>query len=531
MKRSIWSRSFAVLLAFCLFALPAASLADTYLPDGEVTHTDFSLNLSLHADGFPAGSSAHLTDWETFLQKLSVSGAMDSLAMFTPNSRVYLNGALNLNGEEQIPFVYDGYHSYRYLSSPAFNDETLFFQMHNFLEFMLKPYYYMELPTQYLALLMYPDAAYWIGDSYYTPVVETLENAKAEALASAAANTAAAVDSDASASSGTADVTADDSGTPNEAASIAIIGGADGPTGIFVANGEQPDGSITYTVPYADLYELSETLDLIVNDDNDLYRAYYFFTCLLTDLYASDMTLDMLGNLEYELEAADPDELDMVVTQSAEGMTVSIGDQVLFEKHVDGDANAFTLTLPTSEGYSVTFDYAWTPQDVGAALSATLTVALDGEDAIVLTVEGTGMPCEGDLGGEGNLTLTASGYTFTQEVQPLMFDFNWTRDAAEKPYTLDLHVDWIHPETMLPALSLDFSGTLSTVDKSVFKEGTYEQSDFFNLNETFLEEYKARLMPTMILKLAPIVLEMPAGVINDIYQFSYDTDILVSFME
>jgi hypothetical protein len=38
-------------------------------------------------------------------------------------------------------------------------------------------------------------------------------------------------------------------------------------------------------------------------------------------------------------------------------------------------------------------------------------------------------------------------------------------------------------------------------------------------------------MRTVALKLAPFVLEMPSGVVDDLYRFSYDTDILVSFME
>ena len=102
---------------FACALLPTLSVADTYLPDGPVTHVDFTLGLKLHADGFPE-SKAHLSDWETFLNKLDLRGSMDTLAMLTPDSRVYLNGALRLNGKDQVPFVYDGYHSYRYLSFP-----------------------------------------------------------------------------------------------------------------------------------------------------------------------------------------------------------------------------------------------------------------------------------------------------------------------------------------------------------------------------------------------------------------------------
>ncbi len=527
MKHPLFDRLCALVLALCLCALPALASADTYLPDGDVTHADFTLKLSLHADGFPQGK-AHFGAWETFLNKLDLKGSMDSLAMFTPDSRVYLNAALRLNGEEKLPFVYDGYHSYRYLTSPALNNESLHFQMHNFLEFMLKPYYYMELPTQYLALLLYPDAAYWLGNSYYTPVRDMLTDAR-----EAARNGETNIDGDAD-----TDVQ-DDTSSDADASSVAVIGGADGPTAIFVASpadagdAEVPaaDGTVTYVVPYEKLYELCETLDLIVTDDEELGRAYYFFTCLLTEAYASDMALGILGNLENELDNLDPDENGMTVTETPTGLTCTLGDTDLFVKTVEDGVTSITLTLPTSEGYVVGFDYRWDASGAGAALSAALTVTLNGEEAVKLTAEGDGLPREGDLSGAGNLTLTASGYTFTQPMPPLIFRFDWTKDAAALPYTLALNVGWIHPDTLKPALSLAFEGALSAVDKSVFVEKAYPQNDFFNLNETFLNEYKARMLPAMILKLIPFALETPAGVIDDIYRFTSDTDILVSFVE
>ena len=538
MKQPLLTRLISLTLALCLCVLPTLALADTYLPDGEVTHTDFTLDVSLHADGFPQ-SKAHLSDWETFLNKLDIKGSIDTLAMFTPTSRVYLNGALRLNGKSQIPFVYDGYHSYRYLITPALNNEPLFFQMHNFLEFMLKPYYYMELPTQYMALLMYPEAAYWIGDSYYTPLTETLAAAKEEAISNAA-DEAALQDEQA------ADALANEAATPAVETQATTT---DTTATLAPTATPQPtatpeptvtpvpvvaeDGTITYNVPYEDLYELCENLDLIVNDDLDYSRAYFFFTCLLTDLYASDMTLEILGNLEAGLDAIDPDENGMTVVETADTTTCTLGDVDLFVKATQGDVTTMTLTLPTAEGYVLTFDYRWDKAATasGATLDATLTVTSDGEDAIVLSAQGTGLPREGDISGQGQITLAASGNMLQEDTAPFTLAFDWVRDATQKPYTLDLKADWIHPETGKPAISLHFNGTLSDVDKSVFAEGNYVQNDFFNLNETFLSEYKERLMPAFMLKVAPILLETPSGVLNDLYSFAEKNDILVSFVE
>lgn len=552
MKHSFFRRLLATLMALCLCVLPTLSLADTYLPDGPVTHVDFSLGLKLHADAFPT-SKAHLSEWETFLNKLDLRGSMDTLAMLTPDSRVYLNGALRLNGKDQLPFVYDGYHSYRYITSPALGDEVMFFQMHNFLEFMLKPYYYMELPTQYMALLMYPEAAYAIGDEYYTPIAEMIENAKQAAMngepvtaqSESEQGDAALLEEDSEADNGDGveAVTAADAAAP-------VVTDATAPTAsetpTVTATAEptttpEPtptavpvvaaDGTITFNVPYEALYEQCENLDLIVNDDLDLERAYFFFTCLLTDIYASDMTLTTLGALEDVLDTLDPDQNGMTVVQTATGMTCTIGDTQVFSKQTDGDATAIAFTVPTPDGYNVTFNYAWQPQAVGANLTASISILDEGAQAILVTAEGTGLPREGDLGGKGQLTFKISGNAFDHEVPPLMLGFDWARDSATLPYTLGLTVDWIHPETLKPAITLNFNGTFKAEDKSVFVEGSYPQNDFFNLNETFLEGYKERLLPTIALKLAPILLETPAGVINDLYTFANQTDILVSFLE
>ena len=185
MKQAI-RRALTLVLVLCLATLPALSVADTYLPDGEVTHVDFTLSAAVHPEGFPA-TGAHLSDWASLLQKLDVKASMDALALLDPQSRVYASGALRLNGKDQIPFVYDGYHSYRYLLSPALGNEALFFQMHNFLEFMLKPYYYMALPTQYLGLMMYPEASVYLGNSFFTPVRDMMAAAKEDAGAQQAA--------------------------------------------------------------------------------------------------------------------------------------------------------------------------------------------------------------------------------------------------------------------------------------------------------------------------------------------------------
>lgn len=592
-------RILALLLSLCLLALPAlASALGTYLPEGEVTHVDFTLNTQLHADGFPAGS-AHYADWETFLSKLDLRGSMDALAMLTPTSRVYLNGALRLNGKDQIPFVYDGYHSYRYFITPALDNEVFLFQMHNFLEFMLKPYYYMELPTQYLGLLMYPEATYYIATSYYAPVADMLTAARETAAEESAAQREALLDTLTQDSQAMANkiqaatqmadalqaaLDANDTAAI-QAALTAIAGGgpqkadadparegviqlaalrgligdfadrqaelqaalgnadaltdaelsallSDAPAGAQTQTEAAPEpDAVTYNVPYESLYELCDTLDQLENDDGDMSRVYFYFTSLLTQQYASDMVLDTLSRLEDVLDYLDPDQNGMTVTQTDTSLRCVLGDTEVFSLATNAGVTDIQFALPTADGYDFTFSYRGEDTGVGVTLEAKAAIVMDGQDNVALAVSGQNLPRPGDVSGNGQVTLAVSGSSFGTAPQPLTVAFDWAKDAKEKPYRLGLTLDWLHPATGKRAITLRFAGTFTTVDRSVFVEGDYPQNDFFNLNESFLDDYKARLMKPLMLKLLPILLETPAGVIDDVYRFAQQNDILVSLVE
>ena len=54
------------------------------------------------------------------------------------------------------------------------------------------------------------------------------------------------------------------------------------------------------------------------------------------------------------------------------------------------------------------------------------------------------------------------------------------------------------------------------------------QNDFFHLNDTYLEEYKRDFTLPLALTCAPLLMETPSGVLNDILRFCDETGILAT---
>jgi len=485
MKNRTLMRVFTIILCLCFFlsSVPAESSGtDTETnpnPDLPVTSANFTLSLNLHPEGFPQ-STPLLRDWAVFLSKLSIQGHIDTLdrAFFLrqfgigefaditdtlqPYSRVYLNGGLYVNGKNRVPFIYDGYHNFRYIVSPAIRNQFIYFQMHNFFQFMLKPYYFMGLPTQYLALLLYPEATHYLGDSYYTTV--------ADALA----------------------------------------------------------GDGTRIIPYDDLAELAEALNLFVVDDEYYERVNFFVTCLLVEWDGVDMVMDKLADLFCLLDFLDPEQEGMTITVTGSEETYVLGETTVFHKQQTGNVVSWTLTLPDPDGYLLTFTYKWTPADKGAMLTAQLVVTLEEEKILVAGVDGTGLPCAGDVSGLGRVVLTLDSPELSESVIQT-FDFQWDTDRAGQPQRLAFNIDWLHPQTGAAALSFQCAADIRQVPETVFVEGTYKgREDFFTLNDSSLQELRERFLPTLALSFAPVVLEMPVSVLSSILQFVEETGILAS---
>jgi len=456
--KSTFTRILALCLCICL--LPVYAFAESRFEDVNdgtpVTHSDLELSFHLYADGYPDDGLMHYKDWETFLSKLSLRGSMDTQSFPNPFDRVYFDGGLYLNNKLTIPFEYDGYSSFRYLRSPALGGASIHFQMFNFFQFMLKPYYYMYMPTNYIGLLLYPEAAVEMWQKYAKPVAEA-------------------------------------------------------------AAGEG-DRLISYEALSALAAQLN---DIILVDDYS--KAYYFITCLLTELGMDWTALDKLAAWDVLLGYLDPDGKGMTIAASENAETWTVGETVIYEKAVSEDGVNHALYLPDPDGYEFSVEICQTSSDV----TADLLILLDGEEYFRVSAGIDGLPAEGQLSAQGNAWAEFAGSALYEEIAPVHFQFDYSRTADAKPYDLSLSVNLINNETQRPCLGFDYKAAVQELPYTALVERAYDnQDDFFHLNESFLEEHKERFMTTLALAAAPIALELPAGVISDAIAYMDETGIL-----
>lgn len=459
-------------------ALPCGAIAQSAAPEETVTHATFTLSAQVHADGFPP-VEAHLKDWETFLNKLTLTGDLYGIRFLQPESRVYMEGALNIDGVEIIPFAYDQYGASRYFISPILRDNPVLFQMNSYYEFMLKPFYYLGMPSNYIAILTYPSGTYYIVDSYYTPIRDMIAAAREAALSDAAE-------------------------TPIE---------------------------LQYTIPYSTLLALCGTLNAVALEDTITKRVQMYLDALLAELYNSDVIFEIMSHFELFLANADPEMKGLLVTETASGMVCTLGGQDVFSKRVTGNQTEILFDLPLPDAYRISLTYRSETLGSATNVSAGVTVSEGGETAISVSMEGTGLPVDGALHGEGTVVFSIGGREIYEVPAPLTMAFRWSRTAAELPYDLDLSIDWLHPQTGLPAISVEFDGALEAGDYSAFSDKTYNLQNFFWLNPTLLEEHKKHWGPSILAYMLPVALEMPIGVIDDVVDFLLDSDILISIAE
>lgn len=440
----------------------------------EALRAKYQLKVSVDPAAFPGDTSIHYADWAAFLDKLSLSGDIDICGYARPDTQLNHTGWLNLNGKPLLSLNMDAVAQHRYLSSNACKNETIFFHMDNFLEFMTKPSYF-GLDLKPASLLMYPAASMYLVESY------------------------------------------EDCFAP-----------------YFTGEG-------TRIIPHDQLVQLCDSLNALAPQDNHANRLYRFVNNLLDELRISITAYERLGKMDEYLAFLDPEKKGMLITVTDSGETYQIGGHTLLSRSWTEDSSSFILTLPYLtdgdegpvfvEGSLLTLNYENRPGETsGRDMDIRLTVEAEGETTMELTLTAKGLPTEEEPSAEGTLRLTVGGsYLRDTHVYDLAFSILRTDSRLEgydDNYLITLSL--LGAENGLPGLTVNLAADTTSIPVSEMKtvKLRHDLPDFFRLNESVIREYMDLYAKSAVLTLAPLVLEVPTGIINDIYTFVENHDIL-----
>jgi len=459
-----------------------------FAPDPEVDYTalwpilpenairaKYELRASVNPEAYPEGGDIHYADWAKFIEKLSLSGDIDVYNFPHPASQFNHTGWLNLKGKPLISLDMDAVDQHRYLRSNACKGDTIFFHMDNFLEFMTKPSYF-GIDLKPASLIMYPEAAMYL--------VETYEDCFAP---------------------------------------------------YFTGEG-------TRIISYEDLSLLCADLNALAPEGSHANRLYRFVNNLLDELRISITAYDSLGMMDVYLDFLDPEKKGMLITVSENSETYEIGGRTLLYREWDEGRSSFVLTLPYltqdytdevyyQEGSLLTLTYETRPgENSGRDMDIHLTVEGEGRTTMEVAFNAKGLPAEGETDAEGTLHLTVDGsYLRNTHQYDLAFSIHRSPSQAEG-YTdhTDFTLSLLSAQTGLPELTVALTADSTPIPVSELKsvELRYDLPDFFRLNESVIKEYMDLYAKTAVLAMLPLVLEVPAGIINDIYALVENHDIL-----
>lgn len=139
----------ALMLILCLLC-PLLAAAE------EVTQVDFDIDLQMNPEAFPSEQQKTAQDLKTGLDKLGLKGILTK----APNGWFDLDGNVLFGDEAAFTLDIRSTSRWMEISSDLLGDTKLSLMMDAYLEFLLKPYNFLGLKTQYFGLLTSPHATY-----------------------------------------------------------------------------------------------------------------------------------------------------------------------------------------------------------------------------------------------------------------------------------------------------------------------------------------------------------------------------------
>lgn len=437
--------------------LPITAFGEGY--DSEPLYrSNFRLGFSLEPKAFPNDGNIHYSDWQAFLSAMKIAGTIDYQRPEQPDDQyVRMNADIILDDKSYFPFRYESFGYSRFFIPLKCPFAFIYFNMANFWEFMVKPFIFMDLPTNLISMGLYWEQTRWVLKSFLEPIQKALEGKN--------------------------------------------------------------------SLSYDEVFTLAEKLsDQICYDD--FSRYYYFLYGFLGLIYGNSLIYDDLCYLTDWVDFLDPEKKGLTITISGSQKNFRLGDHLLFTT----DGKSWNFSVPDPNGYM----FHMSKEHQSNALCFTVKAYLGEEERLNVSFFINGLPDENTLENDGTISFTARGGALQDSLEmdqfDLQFAFQHTRSSLLLPRSEIFQLQWIHPETQLPALGMWYDAVIEQISTTeitnedlILNERSY---DFFSLNDQKLILFKETILPNFVFVLLPLVLRIPLGIFSDVYGFVKDTGFL-----
>ena len=146
-----------ILVSILLVLIFSVEIAYAHPMNG-FDYISYKARLEVDEDGLSQVSSNY-KDWKEFLEKFSLTGFVQYADLFNKDEIINTYNKLFINDKLMLDFDVNGNQQFYWVHSDALN-QRLHFNANNYYEFMLKGYFFLNLPTQKIAVLTYPFGLY-----------------------------------------------------------------------------------------------------------------------------------------------------------------------------------------------------------------------------------------------------------------------------------------------------------------------------------------------------------------------------------
>ncbi len=421
--------------------------------DGFKTIT-YEANFEVDDTAFPETMHS-AKDWKSFLEKFSLKGYAHFKNLFDIEEVLEGEADLYLKNKLLLDLNHTGNQQYFWIGSKNINN-FFAFNAHNYYEFMLKGYFFLGLPTNYIAVLSYPNGAVQAIRNIYNFIAKRFY-----------------VD-------------------PND---------------------EKTEFS------YEELHAIAEEVSSFFDEE---YVTQQFIRSAIMDSGVFEM-------MYYDFQIA-PEYLEsfaagesMQVLREGSKTIYQIGEYEILRYDKQPDRDEYRIYLPPSpSGFEYVAEAIVQKNKQNIDVHARFAIQMEGLDYVAVQMNSTNLPSEKSSKAIGNTIFSISGDTIGQD-KSIQFHHEYIKNEDNINIKLRLRDDTTGGYPIGIKINAELKDFQGEKDPVFFD---YRGEDFYSLNDSALKTVKGILLPYIIKAAIPVLMEIPSGVINDVYEYLDQSGIL-----